>query len=169
MAAAAAAFPFCGTWHRVCTSSNLGSFAPVPDSRSYVVVEAAADAPHTHTWRFGATLDALRVGYTTSFAAPPPPLPPPPAPAGAAAAAAAASAALAFTPLTVACGVGSGSAALRSDGVFTLTLLQASGVLATVVYRVLDPDTLAVSITEVPERSEAATVTTGFLFKVPHA
>jgi len=158
------AFPFCGTWHRVCTSSNLGSFAPVPDSRSYVVVEAAPDAPHTHTWRFGETLDALRVGYTTTFAAPAAAAPP-----AAAAAAAAAGAPLAFTPLAVACGVGSGSAALRSDGVFTLTLLQASGVLATVVYRVLDPDTLAVSITEVPERSEAATVTTGFLFKVPSA
>ena len=72
-----------------------------------------------------------------------------------------------LTHLQVTCGVGTGSAALRSDGVFTLTLQQASGVLATVVYRVLDPDTLAVSITEVPERCEAATVSTGFLFKVP--
>ena len=145
-------FPFCGTWHRVCTSSNLGSFAPVPDSRSYVVVEAADSAPNTHTWRFGATLDALRVGYTTRFDAP---------------AASGAGSGITFTPLQVTCGVGTGYASLRSDGVFTLTLLQSSGVLATVVYRVLDPDTLAVSITEVPERCEAATVTTGFLFKVP--
>jgi hypothetical protein len=148
-------FPFVGTWHRVCTSHHLGSFTVAPDSRSYVVVEPSPDAPHTHTWRFGATLEALRVGYTTSLAA------------GAAAAAAPPAGGLAITPLAVACGAGSGSAALRSDGVFTLTLLQASGVLATVVYRVLDPDTLAVSMTEVPERSEAATVSTGFLFKVP--
>ena len=159
---ATAAFPFIGTWQRVCTVSNLGSFAPVPDSRYYVVVEAAEGQPQTYTWRFGERLDALRVGYTTTLA--------PGAAAAGAGAGGGSSPGVAFTPMLVTCGVGSGSAALRTDGsVFTLTLLQPSGLLATVVYRVLDPDTLAVSITEVPERCETATVSTGFLFKVPGA
>ena len=143
---------FVGTWHRVSSVQNLGSFAHQADSKSYVVVEQVEGSPATWSWKFGANPDSLRVGYTTSLSTPP---------------SVAGPSGIYFTPLVVACGLGSGSGALRSDGVFTLTLLQSSGLLANVVYRILDPDTMATSIVEVPEKGEAATCCTGFMFRVP--
>ena len=137
---------FLGTWQRVCSTSQFGSFALGPDTRSFVVVEPT-DAGAL-TWRFGSTLDALRVGYTTQLALAPP-----------------GGAASGFSPLSVAFGAGSGHGELRADGAAcTLTLMNA-GVLVTVVYRVLDADTLAVSMTEVPSRGEAAVLSQGFLFR----
>ena len=88
------------------------------------------------------------------------------APAGAAAAGGAASG---FTPLTVSFGSGAGHGGLRADGLACTLTLMNSGVLVTVVYRVLDADTLAVSMTEVPskaEDAEKATLSQGFLFRV---
>jgi hypothetical protein len=140
-----------GTWHRVCNVQNLGSFAHLSDSKSYVVVEPVEGSPFSWSWRFGNSLDCLRVGYTTTLGAAP----------------FSVSSSLQLKSLHVTCGVGSGSGALRSDGVITLTLLQASGLLATVVYRMLDPDTVAVSVVEVPEKGETATCSTGFMFRVP--
>ena len=142
---------FVGTWQRVCSTSAFGSFALGPDSRSYVVVEPCESG--ALTWRFGSTLDALRVGYTTQLLLAPP------------AATQAPASASGFSPLAVAFGAGAGHGELRADGAAcTLTLMNA-GVLVTVVYRVLDADTLAVSMTEVPSRGEAATLSQGFLFR----
>jgi hypothetical protein len=80
-----------------------------------------------------------------------------PAPAGAAAG---------FIPLTVSFGAGAGHGELRADGLACTLTLMNSGVLVTVVYRVLDADTLAVSMTEVPSKAEAALLSQGFLFRV---
>ena len=52
---------FIGTWQRVCKSSHFGSFAMRPDQRLYVVVEPSEGG--SLAWRFGSTLEALRVGY----------------------------------------------------------------------------------------------------------
>ena len=138
---------FVGTWQRVCTGASFGGFAASADAKSFVVVEAAdGGAPGAVRWSFGAALGALRVGYSTSLARP-------------------AAATAVFTPLTITFAGGSGWGAVRADGVCTLTLLSAGGTLATVTYRVLDADTLAVSITEVPDKGEA-TVQQGYLFRV---
>lgn len=125
------------------------------DSKSYVVVsEEEASSPPCFTWRFGANLESLRVGYTTTTSTAVPPT-------------SVSSAGTQFIPLQVSCGLGSGSGTLRTDGVISLTLLQSSGLLATVVYRTLDADTIAVSIVEVHEKGDASTVLNGFLFRVP--
>ncbi len=77
-----------------------------------------------------------------------------------------------FTPLSVAFGAGAGHGELRADGlVCTLTLMM-GGNLATLVYRVIDADTLAVSMAEVPcdsgraEDADRTKLSQGFLFRV---
>lgn len=140
---------FIGTWQRVCTTSQFGTFAVGSDLRSYVVVEPTEGG--ALAWKFGGTLEALRVGYVTQVA-----------PAGGGAASG-------FTPLTVSFGAGAGHGGLRADGLACTLTLMNSGVLVTVVYRVLDADTLALSMTEVPskaEDAEKATLSQGFLFRV---
>ena len=101
----------------------------------------------------------------------PPSSPPPPsgpqttqlaAPAGAGAGAGAPG----FAPLTVSFGAGAGRGELRADGLACTLTLISSGKLVTVVYRVLDPDTLAVSMTEVPSDDEKAVLSEGFMFRV---
>ena len=135
---------FIGTWQRVCSTAQFGSFALGPDTRSFVVVEPTDGG--ALSWRFGSTLDALRVGFTTQLAAQP-------------------ATASGFSPLSVSFGAGAGHGELRADGAAcTLTLMNA-GVLVTVVYRVLDVDTLAVSMTEVPSKGEGAVLSQGFLFR----
>jgi hypothetical protein len=135
---------YVGSWQRVCTGSSLsGSTSTVlADSRSFVSVESTGGLT---TWSFGTSLTLLRTGYSTSLAA--------------------RDSGTAFTPLIVTFSSGSGWGALRADGVLSLTLLSATGALATVTYRVLDADTLAVSITEVPEKGDAE-VKQGYLFRV---
>ena len=146
---------YLGTWHRVCSAQNLGSFARIADSKSYVVVsQEEGTNPPVFSWRFGANLESLRVGYTTTTSTTVPPT-------------SVSSAGTQFIPLQVSCGLGSGSGTLRTDGVISLTLLQSSGLLATVVYRTLDADTIAVSIVEVHEKGDASTILNGFLFRVP--
>lgn len=133
---------FVGSWQRVCTGSSLSGHRTA-DSRSFVSVESSAGVT---TWSFGASLSLLRTGYSTSLAS---------REAGAA-----------FTPLSVTFSSGSGWGALRADGVLSLTLLSSAGALATVTYARIDADTLAVSITEVPEKGDAAEVKQGYLFRV---
>jgi len=136
---------FLGSWQRVCTGASFGGFAATADTKSFVVIEAAEG--RAVRWSFGSSLSALRVGYTTAL--------------GARAAGAP------FTPLVVTpVGAGAGFGAVRADGVCTLTLLSATGTLASATYRLLDADTLAVAITDVPEKGDAAVLQQGFLFRV---
>lgn len=141
-----------GQWQRTVTSRAFGSFAPQPAPESFVVVERSGDELR---WSFGASLGAVRLGYTTA-------LPP------AAASSAAGAAAPAFAPLAVAISGGSGWGAWRADGVLTLTLLAPGGALATQTYRVLDADTLAVSLADVPAArgGDGAVLQEGFLFRL---
>ena len=141
--------PFLGQWQRVCTGTSFGAFAPTPDTKSFVVIEPSEG--RAVRWSFGSSLSALRVGYTTSLGS-------------------RASVGASLTPLIVAHGSGSGWGAVRADGlhnsVCTLTLLSATGMIASVTYRALDADTLAVAVTEVPEKGDAAVLQQGFLFRV---
>lgn len=131
---------YVGYWQRVCT----GIAGATADTRTFVSIESAAGG--ATKWSFGASQSMLRTGYSTSLAA-------------------RESSGSSFTPLTVSYASGSGWGALRSDGVLTLTLLSSAGALATVTYRVLDADTLSVSMTEVPENGETESKQ-GYLFRV---
>ena len=146
---------FAGTWQRTCTSRGLGSFAALPQpAESFLHVERADGG--ALRWSFGSALGALRLGYTTNPGPAPPP-PPPGTPPDST-----------FQPLVVAFGAGTGWGAWRPDGVLTLTLTTATGALATITYRLLDADTIAVSLVDVPSTrgGEGASLQEGFLFRL---
>ncbi len=155
----------CGTWQRSTRCAGFGSFAPQPTpAESFVVIERGDGG--ALRWSFGGSLGAVRLGYTTA----PAPSATPAATPGVPADGADPRAPQPLAPLSVAFPGGTAWGAWRADGVLTLTLCAPGGALATQTYRVLDADTLAVSLTDVPAArgGEGATLQEGFLFRLGH-
>ena len=156
--AAAAAAAAAAATSSAFSSSSSSTAASAASSSS----AAAAAAPVGLRWSFGASAEALRHGFSLSVAGAPAAAAPP-APAG--------WRRLALTACT-------GEGVVREDGgAISLQLFGTS--FAAIVYRMLDEDTLAVSVTELPspadgERPAAlaardkavANVQHGYMFRV---
>lgn len=158
---------FSGVWKRVLSTRNLTTLAQGPSSNAVVVVEPvpydkdrASSKGKRIRWSFGPTLDAVRTGFVLeileggSGAADP-----------------------SLLPLRVTFS-GRDCYGMFDSGSNTLTMHLTGSTNATLVYSVVDEDTLAVSITEVPPGSTGSSkdtsggivplVETGFMFRQHH-
>lgn len=179
---------FCGTWTRTLSTRNFGTFALGADSNCVVTVEqlpldglgpptfapafAQPAAPPAHgyklRWSFGRTPDDVRAGYAVeplfdavaSASASP-------VPSGAGSL----SAVPRVIPLRVTYAGTECVGTYQGDLGLMMVHLTSPAATATVIYRLLDDDTLAVSITEVPapavhKRGEP-TIQYGYMFRLP--
>lgn len=163
----------------------------MPDADADALAPAKAGARRTRfRWNFGKTIESVRLGYTVEV------LEPPgggssgggggASASSAAAAAAAAGGASSSSSPSAAAPPSSSAAASSSDpvqlrvvkngracygmfqpdlGVLTIHLLGIDGN-NTIVYKALDEDTMAVSVTQVPSSNSPPIVQYGFLFRV---
>lgn len=152
MAAASPSFDlqaFCGVFKRVLSTRLLDSLSPAPDNNMIVCVDrvpeeiadrrrSGAVGRKSYRWIFGPSVEAARVGYTVEVLSDA-------VPGGADLGG--------LTPLRVSF-KGRDCYGMYQGDVGTLTIHLTGSTNATLVYKLLDEDTISVAITEVPPAAQ---------------
>jgi hypothetical protein len=131
--------PWAGTWKRSVVSRTLGLEASrLKDVNTFVSVDATGGALR---WSFGATSASVRLGFTTALVG-------------------AGGSSSEWMPLSVSGSslTAASSGLISPDGSTLALTIATAGALASVTYKMVDPDTVAVSITEVSARDSSPPV-----------